>query len=404
MIPRSHQMVDGREILLGVSGGISAYKSCDLLRRLQDLGLLVTVVPTRSSLNFVGTATWEALSGREVPLDLWNNVHQVPHISLAKKAAAIVIAPATADVIAKFAMGIADDLLSNIVLAATCPIILVPAMHTEMWLNEATASNIATLRTRGFIIVEPDSGRLSSGDVGLGRYPETSKIINSLEATLELKHDLTGRQVLISAGGTREPIDPVRYIGNRSSGKQGYALAYAAALRGAQVTLVAANVDIPDIEGITTVHVETALEMAAELETRFAATHILIMAAAIADVRPVNASPSKIDKEDLKALELVGNPDIIAALTSRKSGQVVIGFAAQTQNELEAGLAKAAKKLQDKNLDFIYFNDVSNGAIFASENTQGVIMSASGDRISFPEASKLTLANKLLDFAIDKLG
>jgi len=226
----------GREILLGVTGGISAYKSCDLIRRLQDEGYLVTVVPTRASLNFVGVATWEALSGRPVPVDIWNNVHQVPHISLAKSADAIVIAPATADLIAKVANGIADDLLTNIILATSAPIVFVPAMHTEMWLNKATQANIRTLQERGYLVVEPATGKLTSGDSGVGRYPESHTIISTLNQTLDHRADLKGKRVLISTGGTREAIDPVRFIGNHSSGKQGYALAYAAAKRGQRAT------------------------------------------------------------------------------------------------------------------------------------------------------------------------
>ena len=404
MIPRSSQVTDGREILLGVSGGISAYKSCELLRRLQDLGYLITVVPTRASLNFVGIATWEALSGREVPQDLWNNVHQVPHISLAKSSAAIVIAPTTADLIAKLAAGVADDLLTNIVLAATSPIVLVPAMHTEMWLNSATQANIVTLKSRGFIVVEPDTGRLTGSDVGVGRFPEVSKIVATLETTLKVKHDLLGKKVLISAGGTREPIDPVRYIGNRSSGKQGYALAYAAAIRGAQVTLVAANSELADIEGITTVHVSTALEMQEALKKQFAESDILIMSAAIADVRPAETSAHKIEKENLTFIDLVRNPDITSSLTAEKRSQIVIGFAAQTAEEEGQGLMLAGKKLHDKKLDFIYFNDVSAGAIFGSDNTHGVILSSAGIVTPFLEGSKLILAHKLLDFASDKLG
>ena len=211
----------GREIVLGVGGGISAYKSCELLRRMQDLGLQVTVIPTRTSLNFVGVATWEALSGREVPVDLWNNVHQVPHISLAKSADAIVIAPATADLLAKVAAGLADDLLTNVLLASSVPTIFVPAMHSEMWNNPATQSNVKLLKSRGYIVVEPGSGKLTSGDVGIGRYPGTSLILESVSNALQLNSDLKGRKVLISSGGTQEAIDPVRFIGNHSSGKQG---------------------------------------------------------------------------------------------------------------------------------------------------------------------------------------
>jgi len=226
-----------REIVLGVGGGISAYKSCELVRRLQDHGFLVSVIPTRSSLNFVGRATWEALSGRPIQDEMWNNVHEVPHIALAKKAAAIVIAPATADLIARIALGRADDMLTNVVIASNAPLIIVPAMHSEMWLNKATVANVALLRDRGVIVMEPAIGKLTSGDVGVGRYPEISEIIPVVEKATNHNSDLLGKTVLVSAGGTREQIDPVRYIGNKSSGKQGIAIAIAAASRGAKVSL-----------------------------------------------------------------------------------------------------------------------------------------------------------------------
>ena len=394
----------GREIVLGVTGGISAYKSCDLLRRLQEHGFLVTVVPTRASLNFVGLATWEALSGRPIPTDLWNNVHQVPHISLAKQADAIVIAPATADVIAKMAHGIADDLLTNILLAAAIPVIVVPAMHTEMWLNPATVANIEILKSRGITIVEPGVGKLTSGDVGIGRYPETGPIIDTLLSTLHGTSDLLGKKVLISAGGTREPIDSVRYIGNHSSGKQGYSLAMAAAKRGAHVTLVSANASLRDIEGVETIHVESALEMQAALEKHFDESDILIMSAAIADVRPSHPSESKITKANLSSIELTANPDITKILGSRKTSQVLVGFAAQTEANLDVGLRLAANKLQDKGLDLIYFNNVSHGAIFGEDETEGMILQPTGEMIPFNRASKMTLAHKLLDLALNKLG
>jgi phosphopantothenoylcysteine decarboxylase/phosphopantothenate--cysteine ligase len=241
----------GRKLLLGVSGGISAYKSCELLRRLQDEGFIVDVVPTSASLNFVGKATWEALSGRKVLTDLWSDVEKVPHILMAKENDLIVIAPTTADLLAKLASGRADDLLTNIVLASTAPKILVPAMHTEMWLNPATVANVKTLQDRGFVVVAPDEGRMTGSDVGVGRYPEVSKIIEIINLTTHITADLAGKKILITAGGTREPIDPIRFIGNRSSGRQGFALAAAAASRGAQVHLVAANTDLPVIEGVT---------------------------------------------------------------------------------------------------------------------------------------------------------
>ena len=394
----------GREIVLGVTGGISAYKSCDLLRRLQDHGFLVTVIPTRASLNFVGVATWEALSGREIATDLWNNVHQVPHVSISKKADAIIIAPATADILAKMAHGIADDLLTNTLLASAAPVIVVPAMHTEMWLNPATVSNIETLRNRGVIVIEPGTGKLTSGDVGVGRYPESAAIISGLLETLSLTSDLLGKRVLISAGGTREAIDPVRYIGNHSSGKQGYALAHAAALRGAKVTLVSANSQEPNIEGIEIIRVVSASQMQEALEANFDLADIVIMAAAVADVRPAEISSGKISKSELKSIELIQNPDILKVLSSRKRDQVIIGFAAQTQAADNGGLAQAAKKLQEKALDAIYFNDVSEGAIFGADETSGVIVTADGAEEAVPRVSKVTLANKILDLALNKLG
>ncbi len=394
----------GREIVLGVAGGISAYKSCDLLRRLQDQGFLITVVPTRASLNFVGTATWEALSGRPVPVDLWNNVHEVPHIKLAKNADAIIIAPATADLIAKMAAGLADDLLTNMILATSAPTIVVPAMHTEMWFNAATVANVELLRSRGFVIVEPDSGRLTGADVGVGRYPEVSKILEVVLKTLHHKADLLGKKVLISAGGTREAIDPVRYIGNHSSGKQGYALAYAATLRGAEVLLVSANSELADIEGVKTIHVSNTEQMQEALESHFGKADIVLLAAAVADVRPETIGDSKIAKNELRSISLVPNPDIAASLSAKKVHQVIVGFAAQTETQTGVGLAKALAKLTEKQLDLIYFNDVSQGAIFGSDLTEGAIIDKSGELFRFPRESKLTLANKLLDLALDKLG
>ena len=394
----------GREIVLGVTGGISAYKSCDLLRRLQDHGFLVTVIPTRASLNFVGVATWEALSGREIDTDLWNNVHQVPHVSIAKKADAIIIAPATADILAKMAHGIADDLLTNTLLASTAPVIVVPAMHTEMWLNPATVSNIETLRSRGVVIIEPGTGKLTSGDVGVGRYPESATIISGLLETLAVNSDLLGKHVLISAGGTREAIDPVRYIGNHSSGKQGYALAHAAVLRGARVTLVSANSQEPNIEGIEIIRVLSTSQMQEALEANFDEADILIMAAAVADVRPSKISAGKISKSDLLKIELIPNPDILKVLSSRKKDQVVVGFAAQTEEAANGGLDIAVKKLREKGLDAIYFNDVSGGAIFGEDETSGVLITSDGAEVPISRVSKVTLANKILDLALNKLG
>jgi len=391
----------GREIILGVGGGISAYKSADLIRRLQDHGFLVTVVPTRSSQNFVGNATWAALSGREVHVDLWSNVHSVPHIDLAKKCDAIVIAPTTADLLSRIATGRADDLLTNIILASTAPLILVPAMHPEMWLNAAVQANVASLRSRGVVVVEPDEGRMTGSDVGVGRYPDSSRIIATLSETLDIKADLKGINVLVTAGGTREAIDPVRYIGNHSSGKQGFASAFAAAKRGAQVTLIAANSDEPDIEGVQMLRVSTADQMHRAVTDHFEEANVVIMTAAVADAKPLQVNDQKLDKNSYRSIELTPTVDILKEIGQRKGDRVLIGFAAQTG---EDGLAKAIEKYAQKNLDLIYLNDVSGGAIFGSDQTSGMIVRSGEVVEEFHGVSKLTLADKLLDFAAHKLG
>ena len=395
----------GRKILLGVSGGISAYKSCDLLRRLQDHGFIVDVVPTQASLNFVGKSTWEALSGRKVYMDLWSDVEKIPHISMAKENDLIVIAPATADLLAKLAAGRADDLLTNIVLASTASKVLVPAMHTEMWLNPATVNNVATLRSRGFSVVEPDEGRMTGMDTGVGRYPDSSKIIKAINDALIASSDLMGKKILITAGGTREPIDPIRFIGNRSSGKQGFALAMAAASRGAQVHLVTANTELPNIEGITVTNVETAEQMLAVLDLEFPHCDALIMSAAVADAKVVNYSDFKIGKESLNTLALIKNPDILKSLSgTKKPGQILIGFAAETISDVKELEASATAKLLSKSLDMIYVNNVAGGAIFGSDVTQGLIIDRDKNIIQVPEISKDTLADILLDQLVSKLG
>ena len=395
----------GRKLLLGISGGISAYKSCELLRRLQDEGFLVDVVPTSASLNFVGKATWEALSGRRVVTDLWSEVEKVPHILMAKENDLIVIAPTTADLLAKLASGRADDLLTNIVLASTAPKILVPAMHTEMWLNPATVANVKTLQDRGFVVVAPDEGRMTGSDVGIGRYPEVSKIIEIINLTTHITADLAGKKILITAGGTREPIDPIRFIGNRSSGRQGFALAAAAASRGAQVHLIAANTDLPVIEGITITNVETAEQMAAVLEYEFSECDALIMSAAVADAKVANYSDQKIKKEKLDAVSLSKNPDILKSLSEKKKpSQVIVGFAAETISGLDELQKQGKEKLLSKSLDLIYVNNVSDGAVFGSENTQGLIIDKNQNVIKVPQISKDTLSDILLDQLVSKLS
>lgn len=384
----------GREVVLGIGGGIAAYKACDLLRRLMELGFLVTVVPTPASLNFVGSTTWEALSGRPVRSEVWQDVASVPHIDLANRADFVIIGPATADLIARIAHGRADDLLTNILLASGAPTLIVPAMHPQMWLNPSTVANVEILRERGYVVMEPEVGRLTGSDIGQGRFPETTKILEQFQEMVGWNADLLGRRILVTAGGTREPIDPVRFIGNRSSGKQGYAVALAAATRGAIVELIAANCDLPDIEGVEITHVETTADMSHALEVRFSDCDALIMCAAVADARPARLSSEKIKKHELESIQLEPNPDLLAELSRKKKpSQVLVGFAAETQFHL----ANASKKLVEKNLDVLYVNDVSGGAIFGSDSTRGTIITRDGGEIVVSEATKDTLANVLLD-------
>ena len=392
--------VNSREIILGVGGGIAAYKSCDLLRRLLDLGHHVTVVPTPSSLNFVGKATWEALSGRSVTAEVFESVEEVRHISLAKKSDFIVISPATADLIARLASGRADDLLTNVVLASTSEILLVPAMHPQMWSNSATLANVQTLRQRGIHIMEPAVGALTSGDIGKGRLPETHEIIAEIESLLSSANDFAGRKILITAGGTREPIDPVRFIGNRSSGKQGYAIAREAARRGAKVSLIAANSQLADIDGVEIIHVETAQEMLSAVELRFDDCDALFMSAAVADARPLDASDEKIKKSDYQSIDLVENADILKSLLSKKKQQIIVAFAAETSHDRVSALAK----LESKGADILYLNDISAGDIFNSETTYGEIFKRDGSSIKVAKTTKDTLARELLDTALIQLG
>lgn len=393
-------MQRGREVLLGVGGGIAAYKACDVLRRLQDHGFDVTVVPTPSSLNFVGSATWEALSGKPVSTQVWERVDQVKHISLAAHAKAILIAPATADLIARITQGRADDLLTNTVLASEAPIMIVPAMHPNMWLDDATQSNVRKLRERGYTVMEPSSGRLTGKDSGVGRFPATEEILTHFFTMIGEKQDFLGKKVLVSAGGTREPIDPVRYIGNRSSGKQGIAIARRARDRGAQVTLILANASSENLDRIEVIGVETAHQMQDELRKRFSDTDLLVMAAAVADARPKFFSLSKIKKTLLSSIELEQNPDILASLTSSKKSQVVIAFAAETSQDITI----ASEKMQTKGADIIYLNDVSGGAIFGSDRTQGILLLDDGAKVDVPPMSKEDLGELLLDHAIEKMG
>ena len=388
------------KVILGVGGGIAAYKSCDLLRRLQERNYEVTVVPTPSSLNFVGTATWEALSGKKVTSQVWESVDEVRHVKLAADNELILISPATADLIARIAMGRADDLLTNLVLASNAVKVLVPAMHPNMWNNAATVANVALLRERGFHVMLPASGRLTGADSGIGRLPETSEILSYLAGVIAASQDLQGKRILITAGGTREAIDPVRYIGNRSSGKQGYAVAQAALDRGAQVIILSANVNLPAPVGAQIISVESAEDLAIALATEFPTCDLLVMAAAVADARPTTVGTDKLKKDKYQQIMLTENPDLVASLAKLKKSQVIVGFAAETT----LNIAEANRKLLAKGLDLIYLNDVSAGDIFGSDTTQGIFITSTGNEIPVSKSSKATLANQLLDLALDTLG
>jgi phosphopantothenoylcysteine decarboxylase/phosphopantothenate--cysteine ligase len=390
-----------REIVLGVGGGIAAYKSCDLLRRLQDLNFSITVIPTPSSLNFVGTATWEALSGKSVNTQVWQEVEKVNHVSLADSAEAVIIAPTTADLLARLVQGRADDLLTNVVAATSKPKFLVPAMHPQMWLNPTTQANVEILKSRGFAVMQPSTGRLTGSDSGVGRFPETAEIIAAFLDHIGSTQDLKGKKILISAGGTREAIDPVRYIGNRSSGKQGEALAIEARNRGAEVTLVLANSNVADIAGIQTVRVETAQQMYGALKAGIGTCDVLVMSAAVSDARPATVAEEKIKKNDLQSIDLVANLDILKELSeAARDSQVIVGFAAETSNLEEMGRAK----LISKKLDLIYVNDVSSGAVFASDETAGILISSEGESMYIEQTSKVKVAQYILDKVVSRLS
>ena len=392
----------GREVVLGVSAGIAAYKSCELLRRLQDAGFLVTVVPTQASLNFVGKATWEALSGRPVATSVWENADSVSHVALADSCDLIVVAPATADVIARIAQGRADDLLTTTVLASSSPKVIVPAMHPHMWLNPATQDNVTTLRARGFLVLEPDVGRLTGKDSGIGRFPETATILDAIQTISKTKPTLQGKKIVVSAGGTREAIDPVRFIGNRSSGRQGLAIAYEALRAGADVTVVSAATDPYHLEGAQVIHVESADDMQRAIEAEFVDADALVMAAAVADFRVETSAISKLKKESFSNLNLVRNYDIVASVGMKKrSNQVVVAFAAETSTQLEE---LGEKKLRAKNADFLYINDVSGGAVFGEEMSSGLLLSMDGAPRIFSNVSKYEVAQGIVEAISHRLG
>jgi len=387
-------------IVVGITGGIAAYKAVSVVRAVVLAGHDVHIVATENALRFVGRPTLEAISRNPVFSDLYEGVAEVRHVALGQAADLIVVAPATANTIAKLAAGLADDLLGNTILASTAPLVIAPAMHTEMWNNLATIANIATLRSRGVIVVGPGVGQLTGSDAGAGRMSEPEEIVAAALAAVG-PHDLIGKRILVTAGGTREPLDPVRYIGNRSSGRQGVAIARAAVDRGADVTLIAANLEVDAPPGMTIVNVGTTSELANATGSAALEADVIIMAAAVADYRPEQVSQSKIKKEtqgDSLELRLVKNPDILSALgKSRRRGQVIIGFAAETEENDETMLQLGRAKVARKGSDFLVINRVGWNEGFASERNEIVVVDAAGDIVTRAAGTKLSVANRILD-------
>jgi phosphopantothenoylcysteine decarboxylase/phosphopantothenate--cysteine ligase len=397
------------QVVLGVGAGIAAYKVCELLRRLAESGHDVRVVPTRDALRFVGEPTWAALSGHPVATEVWAGVAEVPHVRLGQHADLVFVAPATADLLARAAHGLADDLLTNTLLTARCPVVFAPAMHTEMWEHPATRANVATLRARGALVVEPASGRLTGADSGAGRLPEPAALFDVARRVLArgaLPLDLAGRRVVVSAGGTREPIDPVRFIGNRSSGMQGHALARVAVARGAEVTLVSANVALPDPAGVRVVPVGSAEDMRKAVLDVAEDADAVVMAAAVADFRPADRQHSKIKKSgsgEPDPIRLAANADILAELVRRRpagSGQVIVGFAAETDDVDRHGREKLARK----GCDLLVVNRVGEQLTFGAPDNEAVILGADGTSVPVPRGPKEDLADVVWDLVLDRLG
>ncbi|WP_460629055.1 bifunctional phosphopantothenoylcysteine decarboxylase/phosphopantothenate--cysteine ligase CoaBC [Intrasporangium mesophilum] len=431
-------------VVLGVSGGIAAYKACSLLRLFTENGHDVTVVPTEAALRFVGAPTWSALSGKPVSTDVWSSVHEVPHVRIGQNADLVVVAPATADVLAKAAAGLADDLLTNTLLTARCPVAFAPAMHTEMWEHPATRANVATLRSRGAHVIDPASGRLTGADTGPGRLPEPEDLYAACLAIVSRGHsegssevvdrpptverpvgrlDLAGRKVVVSAGGTREPLDPVRFLGNRSSGKQGWAIARAAAARGAEVTLVAANVALPAPDGIRVLPVETTLELMGSVLGEAATSDVVVMAAAPADFRPAQVSDSKIKKASTSrddgsvdgsgsalTLRLVENPDIVRALVGERAERgdgrrpVVVSFAAETGDATGSVMDHARAKFERKGSDVQVVNEVGVDKTFGRDDTTvHILLRGSDDVTTVGPTTKDVVADALWDAVVPLL-
>src|SRR5450631_1860015 len=420
-------VVTGQRVVLGVSGGIAAYKACSLLRLFTESGYDVTVVPTAAALNFVGAATWAALSGKPVSTDVWADVHQVPHVRLGQHADLVIVAPATADLLARAAHGLADDLLTNILLTARCQVVLAPAMHTEMWEHPATVANVATLRSRGVRVIDPASGRLTGADTGPGRLPEPEDIYAVCRQLLSqadvsaAEGALARRRVVVSAGGTREPLDPVRFLGNRSSGKQGYALAEVAAARGAEVTLISANVALPVPAGVRLVLVQTAVELGEAVAKAAQDCDVVVMAAAVADYRPAHYTDVKIKKsyddtvrdddrvpdgdQSAPTIQLVRNPDVLAELVRSRgaaTSPVIVGFAAETGDREHTVLDLAREKFVRKGCDVLVANEVGVDKTFGQDTNTVHVLRRGVDAVTHVgPAPKDTVAATLWDVVQD---
>lgn len=399
-----------RRVVVGVSGGIAAYKACHLVRNFKESGDSVRVVPTENALKFVGKATFEALSGNPVSTDVFDAVDQVQHVHVGQTADLIVVAPATADFMARVVAGRGDDLLTSTLLVATCPVVLAPAMHTEMWENPGTQANVATLRSRGITVLEPAHGRLTGTDTGPGRLPEPDQIADlarAVAAGSELPYDLSGKKFVISAGGTQEDLDPVRFIGNRSSGKQGYALAEVAAHRGAEVVLVSgATEELETPSGATIINVQSAAQMAEAMYEHSQGADAVIMAAAVADYRPEHAASSKMkkgtDDDSLHTLRLVENEDILKTLVAKRdngeleASTVIMGFAAETGDDSTEAIEFARQKLAKKGCDFLMFNDVSGGQVFGRSRNRGVLLGADNSETVIEDGPKIEVAAQII--------
>ncbi len=401
-----------KRIIVGVAGGIAAYKACSLVRQLSEAGHDVRVIPTESALRFVGAVTFEALSGHPVRTGVFEDVDEVPHVRLGQEADLVVIAPATADLLARAVAGRADDLLTATLLTARCPVLYAPAMHTEMWQHPATQHNVDTLRQRGAVVLEPAAGRLTGADSGAGRLPEPEEIATFAQLLLArhdaLPHDLSGVKVLVTAGGTREAIDPVRFIGNRSSGKQGYAVARVAAQRGADVTLIAGNtVGLADPAGVHVLHITSAAQLHEAVTKHAPDAHVLVMAAAVADFRPASVAATKIKKQpgvqEGPTIELVRTDDVLAGVVHQRiDGQLpnmraVVGFAAETGDANGDVLFHARAKLARKGCDLLVVNAVGEGRAFEVDSNDGWLLGADGTEAALEHGSKTLMASRIVD-------